>query len=126
MSEANACCWTYTDSYAFMRRLRDGMPPVIICCAVNGGIQGKEANENIPEEPDEIADAVYAAYRAGASIVHVHARDPKNLAGPARTSEVWAEVNGTIRERCPDIIINDTTGGGPNMTMEERLACLEA
>ena len=54
--------WKYADSYAFMDKVREGMsPPMIICCACNGGIQGKEANENIPETPDEIADSVYGA-----------------------------------------------------------------
>jgi 3-keto-5-aminohexanoate cleavage enzyme len=120
------CFWRYTDSYEFMERIRQGMPPLIICCACNGGIQGKEANESIPETADEIADSVYAAYTVGASMVHVHARDPNDLPAPAKTMEVWLEVNNKIRERCPDIIINDTTGGGPNMTMEERLSCLDA
>ena len=98
----------------------------MICCACNGGIQGKEANENIPETADEIADSVYGAYCAGASMVHVHGRDPNNLPAPAKTTEVWRDVNRKIRERCPDIIINNTTGGGPAMTMEERLSCLDA
>jgi 3-keto-5-aminohexanoate cleavage enzyme len=120
------CVWRYTDSHAFMEKVRSVMPPVIVCCACNGGIQGKEANENIPETADEIADSVYEAYRAGASMVHVHGRDPNNLPAPAKTTEVWRVVNRKIRERCPDIIINDTTGGGPAMTMDERISCLEA
>ncbi|MGA2000984.1 MAG: 3-keto-5-aminohexanoate cleavage protein [Terriglobales bacterium] len=118
--------WPYTDSYAYMDKVRGGMPPVIICLASNGGVQGKEYNEAIPETADEIADSVYAAYQAGASMVHIHARDPQNLPDPARTKEVWWEVNSKVRERCPDIIINDTTGGGFNMTMDERLSCLDA
>jgi len=116
----------YDDGRVFMRRMREGMPPAIICCACNGGLQGKEYNQNIPETADEIAESVYAAYKAGASMVHVHARDPQNLPEPAKTSEVWLEVNRKIRQRCPDIIINDTTGGGLSMTMHERLACLDA
>ena len=118
--------WPYADSYAYMERLRRGMPSAIICCACNGGIQGKEYNENLPETADEIADSVYEAYEAGASMVHVHARDPENLPDPARTTEVWHDVNRKIRERCPDIIINNTTGGGLEMTMAERLSCLDA
>ena len=118
--------WSYADAYAFMERVRIGMPPVILCVACNGGIQGKEYNEAIPETSDEIADSVYEAYQAGASMVHVHARDPHFLPDPARTADVWHDVNGKIRERCPEIIINNTTGGGLDMTMEERLACLEA
>jgi 3-keto-5-aminohexanoate cleavage enzyme len=118
--------WNYADAYQFMERVRSGMPPLIICCACNGGIQGKESNDGLPETADEIADSVFGAYQAGASMVHVHARDPKHLTRPATTTEIWYEVNKKIRERCPDIIINDTTGGGPDMTMEERLSCLDA
>src|ERR1700758_3880008 len=103
--------WRYVDSYAFMEKVRSGMPPVIICCACNGGIQGKEYNPNIPETADEIADSVYDAYKAGAAMVHVHARHPENLPSPARTAEAWKDVNQKIRQRCPDIIINNTTGG---------------
>jgi 3-keto-5-aminohexanoate cleavage enzyme len=109
-----------------MERVRQGMPPAIICVACNGGIQGKESNEAIPETAEEIADSVHAAYRAGAAMVHVHARDPEFPTQPAKTTEIWHEVNKKIRERCPDIIINDTTGGGPDMTMDERLSCLDA
>ncbi len=118
--------WPYTDSYSFMERVQKGMPPVIICLASNGGVQGKEYNENIPETADEIADSIREAYEAGASMVHIHARDPNNLPGPARTADVWLEVNKKVRAQCPDIIINNTTGGGFDMTMEERLSCLDA
>lgn len=119
-------CWRYADTYEFMERVQQGMPPAIICVACNGGVQGKESNAALPETADEIADSVYGAYCAGASIVHVHARDPENLPAAATTTEVWWEVNSKIRARCPDIIINNTTGGGPNSTMENRLACLDA
>jgi 3-keto-5-aminohexanoate cleavage enzyme len=118
--------YRYTDSYEFMEKVRSGMPPLLICCACNGGIQGKEANENIPETADEIAESVQAAYEAGAAMVHVHARDPKDLTLCAKETGPWLEVLGRIRERCPEIIINATTGGGPGMTMEERLSCLGA
>ncbi|HET9515067.1 MAG TPA: 3-keto-5-aminohexanoate cleavage protein [Gemmatimonadales bacterium] len=117
--------WHYADAQAYLERVGK-MPPVIICCACNGGIQGKEANPNLPETADEIADSVYGAYRAGATMVHIHARDPNNFTRPAVTTEVWLEVNRKVRERCPEIIINNTTGGGPDMTMEERLQCLPA
>ena len=61
----------YTDSEEFMERVRAGMPPLIICVACNGGIQGKEANEVIPETAEEIAESVHAAYEAGASMVEL-------------------------------------------------------
>jgi len=66
--------WPCADSYAFMEKVHEGMPPVIICVACNGGVQGEEYNETIPETADEIADSVYDAYQAGASMVHIHAR----------------------------------------------------
>ena len=118
--------WRYADSYEYMGRTRKGMPPLMIVVAVNGGIQGKESHDGIPETADEIADSVIAAYKAGASVVHVHARNPKNPSQGARTTEAWVEVNAKIRARCPDIIINNTTGGDLEMTMEERLSCLDA
>jgi 3-keto-5-aminohexanoate cleavage enzyme len=118
--------YRYTNSFDFIEKIRTGMPPLVICVACNGGIQGKEANENIPETADEIAESAQAAYEAGASMVHVHARDPKDLTIGAKDSEPWHEVLQKIRRRCPEIIINATTGGGPGMTMEERLSCLAA
>ncbi len=126
MSELDSHSWNYTDSYGFMQRVVDGMPPLIVCVACNGGIQGKEYNFNLPETADEVADSVYGAYEAGASMVHIHARDPENIANGARTTEIWHDVNRKVRERCPDIIINNTTGGDLDMTMEERLCCLDA
>lgn len=121
----NATMWRYAETHEYLERV-GRMPPVIICCACNGGVQGKEANDNLPETADEIADSVHGAWEAGASMVHIHARDPQNYTRPALTTEIWHEVNRKVRERCPDIIINNTTGGGPDMTMEERLQCLPA
>ena len=116
--------FSYTDSHEFMERIRVGMPPLIICVACNGGIQGKEANEFIPETADEIAASVQGAYEAGAAMVHIHARNPQQLTEGARETGTWREVLRKVRQRCPEIIINATTGAGPGMSMEERSACL--
>jgi len=125
MTEFEEYHWKYTDSYEYMNRVFK-MPPCIIVLAVNGGIQGKEVNPAIPEMPDESAQSVYEAYKAGASMVHIHARNPEKLWGSATKTETWLEVNAKVRARCPDIIINNTTGAGPEATMEERLSCLDA
>lgn len=125
MAQLDAAMWRYSDAFEYMDRVGK-MPPVIICCACNGGIQGKESNPALPETADEIAESVGGAYRAGASMVHIHARDPHHQTRPSISTDVWLEVNRKVRERCPDIIINNTTGGGPGMTMEERLRCLAA
>jgi 3-keto-5-aminohexanoate cleavage enzyme len=124
-NQAARAAWRYADAAEYLERVGK-MPPVIICCAVNGGMQGKEVNAAIPETIDEIAASAEEAYRAGATMVHVHARDPHDLPAPARTADVWRDLTSAIRERCPDLIINNTTGGGPGMTDEERLASLEA
>ena len=118
--------WRFADTYEFMEQTRRGMPPAMICVACNGGIQGKEAHAMLPETPDEIADSVYAAHQAGAAMVHVHARDSANLTLGAKCTDDWLAVNRKIRERCPDIVINNTTGGDLVMTMDERLSCLDA
>jgi 3-keto-5-aminohexanoate cleavage enzyme len=118
--------WRYADTYEYMEHTRRGMPPVMICVACNGGIQGKESHSALPESPDEIADSVFDAYQAGASMVHVHARDSRDLTLGARNLSDWLAVNRKIRERCPDIVVNNTTGGDLSMSMEERLSCLDA
>lgn len=126
MTTKSPLSWRYADTFEYIERVRGGMPPVMICVACNGGVQGKELHPALPETADEIADAVHAAYVAGASMVHVHARNPNNLPLGATTAEQWHEVNAKIRERCPDIIINNTTGGDLEMTMDQRLSCLDA
>ena len=69
-------CWRFTNHREWTEHFRK-WPPVIISCAITGGIHGKEANPNLPETPEEQADSVYEAYKAGASVVHIHARDPE-------------------------------------------------
>ena len=112
----------------WIHRVRRGeLPPLIITVAITGGIQGKELNPNIPETPDEQAKHAYEAYKAGASIVHIHVRDPKtNYATPTSDPQQIRLVNKKVRELCPDIIINDSTGIGLFTTLEDRLRVLEA
>jgi len=85
---------------------------MIVTCAITGGNAGKEVNMNLPESLDEQVQQTYDAYKAGASMVHIHRRDPKNPAEMTRKWEEYREVNIKIREKCPDIIINDTAAGG--------------
>ena len=117
----------YRNTYEWMERVkRSSFPPMIVQVAITGGFHGKEANPNLPETPEEQADAVYAAYKAGASVVHVHARDRNNWAQTTSSPDDYSKVNGMIRERCPNIVINNTTGGGPTMSTEARMAGLYA
>ncbi|MEM2868032.1 MAG: 3-keto-5-aminohexanoate cleavage protein [Candidatus Bathyarchaeia archaeon] len=120
--------WNYNDPLEYVQRVRRGtLPPLIISVALTGGVHGKEVNPNLPETPDEQAQQAYEAYLAGASIVHVHARDPKTgYATPSTSPDDYRIINRKIRELCPDIIINNTTGGGLGLSTEERMRSLEA
>jgi 3-keto-5-aminohexanoate cleavage enzyme len=91
---------------------------VIITCALTGGIHGKEANPNLPEQPDEIVAQGLAAWRAGAAVLHVHARNPdgSNTMDPA----IYAEIHGRLREET-GAIVQLTTGGSPSLSVEERM-----
>ncbi|MCS7138048.1 MAG: 3-keto-5-aminohexanoate cleavage protein [Candidatus Caldarchaeum sp.] len=103
------------------------LPPLIISAALTGGLHGKEANPALPETPEEQAQAAYECYKAGASIVHIHARDPATgYANPSTNPEHYYKINKLIREKCPDIIINNTTGGGLGLSTEQRIRSLEA
>ncbi len=100
--------WNFTDNREWREHFNK-WPPVIISCAITGGMHNKAANPNLPETPEEQADATYEAYKAGCSIVHIHARSSfTNYAMQSDAAEDFYKANRLIRERCPDIIINDT------------------
>ena len=82
--------------------------PAIVTCAITGGNNGKESNPNLPETIEEQVESAYEAYRAGAVMVHIHTREPENLAQMSYNPEYYEEVNRKIREKCPDLIINNT------------------
>lgn len=96
------------------------MSKVIITCAVTGGIHTPTMSDALPITPSEIADQAIAAAEAGAAILHLHARDPKD-GRPAPDPAVFMEFLPRIKQSC-DAVINITTGGGLNMSVEERLA----
>ncbi|MEG1987793.1 MAG: 3-keto-5-aminohexanoate cleavage protein [Oscillibacter sp.] len=94
------------------------MPPLIISCAITGGLHGAEMNPNLPEDKASQVQQAYDAYNAGAALVHIHARDPKNLAAMTTSAEDYKELNARVREKCPDIIVNNTCMGG-RMIMDD-------
>ncbi|NKF23223.1 3-keto-5-aminohexanoate cleavage protein [Solimonas marina] len=93
--------------------------PVIITCAVTGAIHTPSMSPYLPVTPDEIAQAAIGAAEAGAAIVHLHARDPQN-GQPTQDPELFRQFLPTIKN-ASDVVINLTTGGAPNMGVEERL-----
>jgi 3-keto-5-aminohexanoate cleavage enzyme len=96
---------------------------VVITVAQTGALVTKKMNPAVPEQPDEIAQSAYDCYNEGAAVVHIHARDKNNVnsGDPA----VFKEIHEKIREKC-NVIIQDSTGGGSNLTIEQRTGCLEA
>ena len=93
---------------------------VIITCAITGAIHTPTMSAHLPITPREIADESIAAAKAGAAIIHLHARDPKD-GRPTPDPKVFLEFLPAIRQST-DAVINITTGGGHNMTVQERLA----
>ncbi|MFI5958890.1 3-keto-5-aminohexanoate cleavage protein [Cryptosporangium sp. NPDC051539] len=116
----------YGASAAWIEQVRTGLPPLIITCCLNGGVQGKESHPGLPETPAELARSAKEAYDAGASAVHVHPRNPEDWSESSGDPDFNYEVNALIREACPDLIINNTTGGSASTTMEQRFAMVDA
>jgi 3-keto-5-aminohexanoate cleavage enzyme len=79
---------------------------IIITVAQTGNFQGKVANPNLPEQPNEIIQSAYDCYNAGAAIVHIHARD--KAGNSCNDPEIFAEINTGIRAKCPIITQNST------------------
>ena len=92
---------------------------VIITCAVTGAIHTPSMSKYLPVSPNEIADAAILAADAGASILHLHARDPSN-GKPTQNPTVFEQILPKIKKET-DAVINITTGGSPHMTVEERM-----
>lgn len=93
---------------------------VIISCAVTGSIHTPSMSPYLPITPDEIAREAIAAAKAGAAILHLHARNPDD-GRPAFDPSVYRQFLPRIHAET-DAVINITTGGSPVMSLDERLA----
>jgi uncharacterized protein (DUF849 family) len=92
---------------------------VIITCAVTGAIHTPSMSPHLPVTPEEIAEAAIGAAKAGAAIVHLHARMPAD-GRPTQDPDMFRRFLPTIKA-ASDVVINLTTGGAPTMQVEERL-----
>lgn len=93
---------------------------VIISCAITGSIHTPSMSPYLPVTPDEIATAAIDACKAGAAVLHLHARIPET-GRPSQDPALFQRFLPAIKDGC-DGIVNITTGGGLGMTLEERLA----
>ena len=92
---------------------------VIISCAVTGAIHTPTMSEFLPITPDQITEAAIGAANAGASIIHIHARNPET-GQPDQSPEAFSKFLPQISQNT-DAILNITTGGSPFMKVEERV-----
>lgn len=91
---------------------------VIVTCAITGSIHTPSMSPHLPVSPEEIAAAAIGAAKAGAAIVHLHARDGRD-GRPDQHPEAFAPILTTLKASC-DCVVNITTGGSPTMSVEER------
>jgi 3-keto-5-aminohexanoate cleavage enzyme len=83
--------------------------PLIVTAALTGGVHGKEANPAIPETPEEIGRAAAGAEGAGASVVHLHAREPDGER--SFETERFQAIDEAVRDHADDLILQHSTGG---------------
>src|ERR1019366_3370180 len=91
---------------------------VIITCAITGAIHTPTMSPHLPITADEIADAAIGAAKAGAAIVHLHARDPRN-GKPTQDPIAFEQFLPKIKA-ASNVVLNLTTGGAPTISPDER------
>jgi 3-keto-5-aminohexanoate cleavage enzyme len=98
------------------------MEKLVITAALVGALTTRQQNPNVPYSAKEIASAAIDAWKAGASMVHLHVRNPETGAC-VQDVDYFKEVIETIRSKC-DLIINVTTGGAPGISLDERVGII--
>ncbi|MFC8093393.1 3-keto-5-aminohexanoate cleavage protein [Streptomyces sp. NPDC057301] len=98
--------------------------PVVITAAVTGADVTRADNPNVPYTSEEIADSSTRSLEAGAAVVALHAREDDGT--PSGRPELFRDAVERIRKSAPDALINVSTGGSGEMTLDERLGGLAA
>ena len=93
---------------------------VILTAAVTGAVHIPSMSPYLPDTPDKIIEEAVAACQAGAAVVHLHARDPRD-GRPSSDPELMKYITDGVRARC-NVVIGITTGGAIGMNIQERLA----
>ncbi len=96
---------------------------VVISCAVTGAIHTPTMSPYFAATPKQIIEQAVEAHKAGAAVVHIHARDEKGM--PVGDFDHFGQILSGIREKCPDVVIGITTGGANGMSTEERFSVIE-
>ena len=98
--------------------------PVIITAALTGAATMKNQNPSVPYEPEEFAEEAYKCWKAGAAMVHVHAREAGGMA-----THDHARIKATydaIKDKCPELIVCLSSAVGMNKTAEQRISQIVA
>ena len=95
------------------------MNKLIITCAISGAEVTKKDNPYVPYTVEETIEEAYQAYKAGASIIHLHVRNDDG--SPTQSKLRYQKIMKGNRKRCPDVIIQPTTGGAVGMNRDTRL-----
>jgi len=83
--------------------------PVIITVAITGAVPRKADNPAVPVTPAEQIESTHEAYEAGASLVHIHVRNPDE--SPGSDPDLYGQVQEGVRRHCPGMIVQFSTGG---------------
>ena len=101
--------WDYTNQREYVRRVSEGMPPVIISAVVTGGHQ-KSENPAVPVTAQEQADAAAEVFAAGATIIHIHARQADDPTQASHEADRYREINDLMRAKAPQILVDNSQG----------------
>ncbi|MBY5998072.1 3-keto-5-aminohexanoate cleavage protein [Epibacterium mobile] len=93
---------------------------VVVTCAVTGSVHTPSMSPHLPITPDQIASEAIAAAEAGASILHLHARDPED-GRPSADPALFMQFLPRIKQST-DAVVNISTGGSSLMKLEDRIA----
>ena len=99
--------WDYLNTRQYRQRISEGMPPLIISCAVTGGHQ-KDENPTVPVTGEEQAETAAAIYDAGARIIHIHGRKADDPTTDTDDPKRYYQINAMMRAKASEIIIDNT------------------
>jgi len=85
------------------------MKPIVIAVAITGSVPRKADNPAVPTTPSEQIESTHAAFEAGASLVHIHVRNPDE--SPSSDPVLFGQVQEGVRRHCPGMIVQFSTGG---------------
>lgn len=100
------------------------MSKLIITAAITGSIHIPSMSPYLPVTPGQIVEEAVRSWEAGASVCHIHVRDPET-GQPSPNMDLFRQVASEIKKRC-DVVLCLTTGGGLGMTAEQRVAVVPA